>query len=66
MSTPVRIATIGVGHLGRHHARLLGALPGAELVAAVDLVAERAQAAVAGTSAAALGDYRDRSAAWTP
>jgi len=40
----VRCAVIGVGHLGRHHARLLGGLPGAELVALVDSDAERAAA----------------------
>jgi len=47
MSAPLRLATIGVGHLGRHHARLLATLPDVSFVAAVDLVAERAQAAVA-------------------
>ena len=55
---PVRVAVIGVGHLGRHHARILGALPGVQLAAAVDLLEDRAQAAVAGTSAQALTDYR--------
>ncbi len=59
MSGPLRIATIGVGHLGRHHARLLGGMPDVEFVAAVDLLPERAQAAVAGTSASALADYRE-------
>jgi predicted dehydrogenase len=49
---------IGVGHLGRHHARLLAAMPGAALVAAVDLDRSRAEAAVAGTTAEALTDYR--------
>lgn len=52
------MAVIGVGHLGRHHARILGSLAGIELVAAVDLVEERAQAGVAGTAAKALTDYR--------
>ena len=33
---PVRTAVIGVGHLGRHHARLMKEVPGAELVAVVD------------------------------
>jgi len=32
----VPIAVIGVGHLGRHHARLLASLPGADLVGVVD------------------------------
>lgn len=31
-----RIAVVGVGHLGRHHARLLGELPECELVAVAD------------------------------
>ena len=29
---PVRLAVIGVGHLGRHHARVAAALPGVDLV----------------------------------
>ena len=58
MSAPLRLATIGVGHLGRHHVRLLATLPDVTFVAAVDLVGERAKAAVAGTAAAALEDYR--------
>src|SRR5437899_106358 len=33
---PQRIAVIGVGHLGKHHARILSAMPGVELVAVVD------------------------------
>jgi len=32
----VRIAAIGVGHLGQHHARILNGLPDCELVAVVD------------------------------
>jgi predicted dehydrogenase len=31
-SDPVRLAVIGVGHLGRHHARVAASLPGATLV----------------------------------
>jgi predicted dehydrogenase len=55
----LRVAVIGVGHLGRHHVRLLREMPAVELVAAVDVVAERARAAVDGSSAAALENYRD-------
>jgi len=58
VSTALRVATIGVGHLGRHHARLLASFADVQFAAAVDLVRERAQAAVAGTSADALEDYR--------
>lgn len=36
MSERVRIAVVGVGHLGKHHARLLSAMPTAELVGVVD------------------------------
>jgi predicted dehydrogenase len=49
---------IGVGHLGRHHARLLAAMPGVQLVGVADLVKERADAAVAGSAAESLDDYR--------
>ena len=57
-AAPLRVAVIGVGHLGRHHARLLAAQPGVTLVAAVDLLPERARAAApAGTEI--LTDARD-------
>ena len=39
----VKIAVIGVGHLGSHHARLLASLPGAELVGVADRDSERAR-----------------------
>lgn len=47
MSAPLRTAVIGVGHLGRHHARILGGLEGSQLVAVVDVDAERAAAIAA-------------------
>ena len=50
----LRVGVIGVGHLGRHHARLLAAMHDVELVGIVDLDEARANAAVAGTSARAL------------
>jgi predicted dehydrogenase len=40
---PLRMAVVGVGHLGRHHARILSQLPGVELVAVVDTKRERAE-----------------------
>lgn len=43
----IRVAVVGVGHLGKHHARILGSMPGVQFVGACDLVLERAQAAVA-------------------
>ena len=39
----VRTAVIGVGHLGRHHARILSDLEGVELVGVVDVNPQRAQ-----------------------
>jgi len=38
----LRVAVVGVGHLGKHHARILSSLPGAELVAVVDTNRPRA------------------------
>ena len=39
----IRLAVIGVGHLGRHHARILAEMPGVDLVGVVDLNRQRAQ-----------------------
>ncbi|MEO5864746.1 MAG: Gfo/Idh/MocA family oxidoreductase [Nitrospiraceae bacterium] len=41
--TPLRAGVIGVGHLGRHHARLYASLHGAQLVGVTDQSVERAQ-----------------------
>ena len=54
----LRIAVIGVGHLGKHHARILGGLDGAQLVAVVDPDSERA-AAAAGPGVRALASHTD-------
>jgi predicted dehydrogenase len=56
---PLRVAVIGVGYLGRHHARIFSALPGAQLTAVVDTSAERAREIAAGAATRALTDYRD-------
>jgi predicted dehydrogenase len=50
------MAVIGVGHLGRHHARILSALDGVTLTAVVDKVAERAAEIAAATGTRALTD----------
>lgn len=55
----LRVAVVGVGHLGRHHARILSDLPGAELVAVVDINRPRAQEVATATHTRALTDYRD-------
>ena len=39
----MRVAVIGVGHLGRHHARILAAMPGVDLVGVADRNVERAR-----------------------
>ena len=41
---PVRVGVVGVGHLGRHHARLYAGMPGAQLVAVADHDFARAEA----------------------
>ena len=46
--TPKRILILGTGHMAHHHARELGRLPGAVLVAGVDSNRERADAFTAG------------------
>jgi predicted dehydrogenase len=42
MSSPIPVAVIGTGHMGRHHVRIYHELPEAELVGVVDLDAKRA------------------------
>jgi predicted dehydrogenase len=56
---PLRTAVVGIGHLGRHHARILSALDGAVLTAVVDTIEERATAAAAASGARACTDYRE-------
>jgi predicted dehydrogenase len=55
----LRVAVIGVGHLGKHHARILSSLPGVELVAVVDTNQVRAAEIAAAHGARALFDYRE-------
>lgn len=44
---PIPVGVVGVGHLGRHHARLYAAIPGAKLVAVADRDRDRARAVAA-------------------
>ena len=44
---PIRVGVVGVGHLGRHHARLYAQSPEARLVAVADRDPERARAIAA-------------------
>jgi predicted dehydrogenase len=54
----VRIGVVGVGHLGRHHARLLASTAGARLVGVADISPERAQAAATAHGCPSFSDYR--------
>ena len=56
MGDPLKIAVIGVGHLGRHHARILSTLEGVTLTAVVDKLPERAAEIAASTRSRALTD----------
>ena len=55
----LRVAVIGVGHLGKHHARILSSLPGAELVAVVDTNHARASEIAAANGTRASFDCRE-------
>src|SRR5262249_28678889 len=54
--TRLRMAVIGVGHLGKEHARILAALPHVEVVGVADVNEEQAQAVARRVGAQA---YRD-------
>jgi len=56
---PLRVGVVGVGHLGQHHARILGSLPGVELVAVVDARLEQARTIAAKFQTEALADHRE-------
>ena len=55
----MKIAVVGVGHLGKHHARILSSLPGVELTAVVDVNRSRADEIAAANRTKAVYDYRD-------
>lgn len=55
----MRIAAIGVGYLGRHHARLLASLDGVTLAAVVDTNRARAEEIAAASGTRACADYRE-------
>jgi len=55
----LRIGVIGVGHLGRHHARILSSLPGVDLSAVVDPDRARAEEIAQTVNCRALFDARD-------
>jgi len=57
----IRAAVVGVGHLGREHARILSKLSDVELVAVVDVDRIRAKEVASATGSCPLGDFSDLS-----
>jgi len=55
----VRVAVIGVGHLGRQHARLYAELPGVELVGVADILKPRAEEIAGLYNTTPFTDYRE-------
>ena len=55
----LRAAVVGVGHLGRHHARLMAQVPGVELAAVVDTDAEQARTVAGPLDVPALADLAE-------
>jgi predicted dehydrogenase len=53
----LRVAVIGVGHLGKEHARILASLPDVELVGVADVNAEQAQSVARKLGTQAFNDY---------
>ena len=58
MRQAVRVAVIGVGHLGSRHAQIYAAMPGVRLVAVCDRDPQRAAAAATEAGCRAVTDYR--------
>jgi predicted dehydrogenase len=56
---PVRVAVIGVGHLGQHHARLLASMDGVDLVGVCDVNRARADEIGRKFGAPAFSDARE-------
>ncbi len=59
MKQILRVGVVGVGHMGKHHARLYGELDGCELVAVIDKDIDRARQIAAkhgGQAASSLSD----------
>ena len=54
----MKAAVIGVGHLGRHHARILSSLAGVTLAGVVDTNRQRASEIASEYGTAAIADAR--------
>lgn len=59
MERALRMAVVGVGYLGRHHARILSQMPGVTLTAVVDPNRSRAAEVAAACGARALADVAE-------
>ena len=59
MADRIRVGVIGVGYLGRHHARLYAELSGATLVGVADVDGGRAAEVASASGAKAFTDYRE-------
>jgi predicted dehydrogenase len=55
----VRVGVIGVGHVGKHHARLYSELPNVELVGVVDLQQAKAEEIATLHKTHSFADYRE-------
>jgi predicted dehydrogenase len=55
--TRLRMAVIGVGHLGKEHARVLAGMPDVELVGVADINADQAHAVARRNNTRAFTDY---------
>jgi predicted dehydrogenase len=56
--TELKVGVVGVGHLGRHHARILASLPGVRLVGVADTRIEQARAVAEAFGTTAFAEYR--------
>ncbi len=54
----MKVAVIGVGHLGRHHARILADLPSVDLVGVVDINSDRAAEVAGACRTEPFADWR--------
>jgi len=59
MTSRLKAAVIGVGHLGQHHARILASIPDVELVAVSDARPEQAKLVAERVGTNVVSDYRE-------
>ena len=55
----LKVGVIGIGHLGRHHARIYCDLDSVELVGVADILVEKAERAASDYGGRAVRDFRD-------